>query len=121
MNYWQKIEEKIQSLINKQEFISVEWNVISNNRTASRGLIQADDSNTELQAIDKPIYRIYSMTKPVVSMAAIIAIEQGKLSLKDPLTKFLPYFSDAKVQLRSGSTEQPNIPTCRFIHRKVKI
>ena len=110
MNYWQKIEEKIQSLINKQEFISVEWNVISNNRTASRGLIQADDSNTELQAIDKPIYRIYSMTKPVVSMAAIIAIEQGKLSLKDPLTKFLPYFSDAKVQLRSGSTEQPNRP-----------
>lgn len=43
------------------------------------------------------IFRIYSMTKPIVSVAVMMLVEQGHLLLVDPLHKFLPAFSDMKV------------------------
>lgn len=47
------------------------------------------------------IFRIYSMTKPIVSVAAMMLIEQGKLSLADPVSKFIPAFADTKVGIES--------------------
>ncbi len=43
------------------------------------------------------IFRIYSMTKPVVSVAVMMLVEQGKLLLSDPVAQHLPEFADAKV------------------------
>jgi len=42
---------------------------------------------------DDRIFRIYSMTKPVVSVAVLMLAEQGKLGLDDPLSHHLPGFS----------------------------
>ncbi len=52
-----------------------------------RGLPMRNDS----------IFRIYSMTKPIVSVAVLMLVERGRLSLRDPVAKFLPEF--AGVQL----------------------
>lgn len=43
------------------------------------------------------IFRIYSMTKPVVSVAVMMLMEQGKLLLSDPVAKHLPEFANQKV------------------------
>lgn len=43
------------------------------------------------------IFRIYSMTKPIVSVAAMTLVESGKLSLLDPVSKFIPAFKDTRV------------------------
>jgi CubicO group peptidase (beta-lactamase class C family) len=43
------------------------------------------------------IFRIYSMTKPIVTIAAMMLVEQGKLALGDPVAKYVPEFKDAKV------------------------
>ena len=43
------------------------------------------------------IFRIYSMTKPIVSVALLMLIELGRLSLRDPVAKFLPEFADVKL------------------------
>jgi CubicO group peptidase (beta-lactamase class C family) len=43
------------------------------------------------------IFRIYSMTKPVVSVALMMLMEQGKLLLSDPVEKFLPEYAGQKV------------------------
>jgi CubicO group peptidase (beta-lactamase class C family) len=43
------------------------------------------------------IFRIYSMTKPVVSVAAMMLVEQGRLLLSDPVAKFLPEFANQQV------------------------
>ncbi|THD61237.1 serine hydrolase [Phenylobacterium sp.] len=43
------------------------------------------------------LFRIASMTKPVTSIAALMLWEEGKLSLDDPITKWLPEFSDMRV------------------------
>ena len=43
------------------------------------------------------IFRIASMTKPVTSVAAMILVDDGKLSLDDPVAKYIPEFKDPKL------------------------
>lgn len=43
------------------------------------------------------IFRLYSMTKPVVSVAAMTLVEDGRLALNEPISKYLPEFKDMKV------------------------
>ena len=52
------------------------------------------------------IFRIYSMTKPIVSVALMMLVEQGKLLLSDSVAKYLPEYSAQKVaRLVEGVTE----------------
>ena len=44
------------------------------------------------------LYRIYSMTKPITGMAAMILIDEGKLGLDQPIAEILPAFSNMMVQ-----------------------
>jgi CubicO group peptidase (beta-lactamase class C family) len=48
------------------------------------------------------IFRIYSMTKPIVSVAAMVLVEDGKLQLTDPVFKWLPAFKEVKVWTDAG-------------------
>ena len=43
------------------------------------------------------IFRIYSMTKPIVSVALMMLVEDGRLFIADPVAKYLPEFADPKV------------------------
>ena len=43
------------------------------------------------------IFRIYSMSKPITSVAAMMLVEDGKLSLDDPVSKYIPAFAGVKV------------------------
>ncbi|MGP4007311.1 serine hydrolase domain-containing protein [Streptomyces sp. 4N124] len=60
------------------------------------------------------LWRIYSMTKPVTAVAALLLMEEGKLSLDDPVAAHLPVFADVEVY-DSGSgadvrTRRPSGP-----------
>jgi CubicO group peptidase (beta-lactamase class C family) len=43
------------------------------------------------------VFRIASMTKPVTSVAALMLMEEGKLALEDPITRWLPEFANMQV------------------------
>jgi CubicO group peptidase (beta-lactamase class C family) len=43
------------------------------------------------------IFRIYSMTKPITTVAAMMLFEDGRLALSDPVAKYIPAFKDVKV------------------------
>ena len=55
------------------------------------------------------LWRVYSMTKPVTAMAAMILIEQGKIGLDDPLSKYIPAFKQMRV-LTSPDTSLDSVP-----------
>lgn len=48
------------------------------------------------------IFRIYSMTKPLVSVAVMMLLEQGRLLLSDPVARHLPKFANQKVAVERG-------------------
>ena len=51
---------------------------------------------------DDAIFRIYSMTKPLVSLAALMLAEEGRLPLGDAVAKYLPEFGSAQVGVEEG-------------------
>jgi CubicO group peptidase (beta-lactamase class C family) len=48
------------------------------------------------------LFRLASMTKPIVTTAAMMLVEQGKLKLNDPLAQWLPELKDLKVETTNG-------------------
>lgn len=54
--------------------------------------LEADSAMT-----DDALFRIYSMTRPVTSLAAMILYEEGKLQLDDTISKYLPEFASQRV------------------------
>ena len=51
---------------------------------------------------DDAIFRIYSMTKPIVSVAAMMLVEEGRLSITDPVSNHIPAFANLKVGVENG-------------------
>ncbi|WP_262056759.1 serine hydrolase domain-containing protein [Streptomyces sp. STR69] len=72
------------------------------------------DVAAKLPVTPDTLYRIYSMTKPVTAVAALLLMEEGKLSLDDPVADHLPAFADMRVydsgsgaDLKTRPVEQP--------------
>lgn len=54
---------------------------------------------------DDALFRIYSMTRPVTSLAAMILWEQGKFQLDDPISKYLPQFAQQRVFIDASAPD----------------
>ncbi|MDO8457286.1 MAG: serine hydrolase domain-containing protein [Burkholderiaceae bacterium] len=65
---------------------------------------QQNPADASSMALDS-IFRIYSMTKPIVSVAVLMLMEQGKLLLSDPVSKYLPEY--AKQQVATEGEGEP--------------
>ena len=65
-------------------------------RDVERGLPVTDDTR----------WRIYSMTKPITSVAAMSLYEEGAFQLTDPISRWLPEFADTRVYV-AGSALKP--------------
>lgn len=72
-------------------------------RTISAGRV--DDSPGARFADADSLWRVYSMTKPLTAMAAMILIEEGKLKLDEPVADVLPAFRHMRVQVSPDSLE----------------
>ncbi|MBM3623167.1 MAG: beta-lactamase family protein [Alphaproteobacteria bacterium] len=63
------------------------WQRVMGQRDKAKNLPMQPDS----------LFRIYSMTKPIVSVAIMMLVEQGKMQIDDPVSRYLPEFADMKV------------------------
>lgn len=61
------------------------------------------------------IFRIASMTKPVTTAAALILLEEGKLDLSDPVSKWVPELADMRVLRRPDGPVDDTLPAARTI------
>jgi CubicO group peptidase (beta-lactamase class C family) len=62
---------------------------------------QDEEAGTPMQR--DTLFRIASMTKPIISVAALMLVEEGKLRLGEPVDKFLPELARRKVLLSPGA------------------
>jgi CubicO group peptidase (beta-lactamase class C family) len=64
------------------------------------------DVEAELPIELDTLFRVYSMTKPITSVAAMMLYEEGAFELKDPVSKFIPSYADLRVY-KQGSALAP--------------
>ena len=64
------------------------------------------DLENRLPIEDDTVFRIYSMTKPITSVAIMMLYEEGHFELNDPVAKFIPAFADMRV-LTGGPAVKP--------------
>ena len=67
--------------------------------------MQGPDSTTPVNK--DSIFRIYSMTKPIISVAAMSLVEDGMLRLDDPVSKYIPEFANLRVIDRETAAITP--------------
>ncbi len=58
------------------------------------------DTEAGLPVETDTMWRIFSMTKPITSVAAMILYEEGGFELNDPVSRYIPAFADARVYHR---------------------
>jgi CubicO group peptidase (beta-lactamase class C family) len=80
--------------------------VARDGKLVHHGTYGSRDREADLPVTDDTIWRVYSMTKPLTSVAAMMLHEDGLLPLRQPLAGILPEFADARV-FTSGSATNP--------------
>ena len=63
--------------------------------------------NTKAPMTTESIFRIYSMTKPITSVAAMILVEEGRIRLSDPVSMYLPELANLTVATNGASAKTP--------------
>ena len=71
------------------------------------------DVETKRAVEPDTIYRIYSMTKPITTVAALMLYEEGHFQLDDPVAKFIPAFGETRVFEFGDAESFTTVPLAR--------
>jgi CubicO group peptidase (beta-lactamase class C family) len=100
--------EVIQRAVDDHKITGAVAMLAKNGRLAHVAAVGYQDTASHVPMSDRSIFRIYSMTKPITSVAVMMLFEQGKFGLDDPVSKYLPEFSAVTVANPDGSTRPPS-------------
>jgi CubicO group peptidase (beta-lactamase class C family) len=79
------------------------------------------DVATKAPMTPDTLFRIYSMTKPITSVTAMMLVQDGKLSLNEPVSKYIPAFARARVGLRKTGEDGKPVLELVPVHRPMTI
>ena len=85
-----------QEYINQGKYPGIQWQIAHKN-TSYEGKVGYKNLDTKEKIQDDTLYRIWSMTKPIIAIAAMQLVEKNLMKLNDPINLYLPEFSDLKV------------------------
>ena len=103
----QRIHDLMQRHIDAGDFSGAVTLVARNGRIAHLEAQGFMDLETKKAMASDAMFRIMSMTKPVVGLAVLMLVEDGKVKLNDPVSKFIPEFKDLKVGVLQGTQPPP--------------
>src|SRR5262245_28939604 len=92
----------MQSYVNSGKFSAISTMLARHGRVIHFDQVGWQDRESRTPLKPDTIFRIYSMTKPIVCTALMMLFEESRFQLFDPLAKFLPAF--AKVRVLNGAT-----------------
>jgi CubicO group peptidase (beta-lactamase class C family) len=70
--------------------------------------VGVQDLDMRTPMTERSLFRIYSMTKSVTAVGAMMLHEQGRFGLDDPVSKYLPEFKNVVVAVPGGATRPPS-------------
>jgi CubicO group peptidase (beta-lactamase class C family) len=92
-----RLDEVMKEAIGRKEYLGVVTILARHGKIVHVGTLGHKDLDSTAPVDKDTIFRIFSMTKPVTAAAMMILYEEGKWSPQDPVSKFVPQFTDLKV------------------------
>ena len=106
----ERIDPVMQSYVDERGFAGLSVLLARRGQTVFSAQYGDRDKEAGKPVTDDTIFRIYSMTKPVVSTALMMLFEEGRVRLIDPVAKYIPAFAETKVLAEDGSLVDPIRP-----------
>lgn len=97
-----RIRPAMQAYIDKRGFAGISTLLARRGRVIHFEQVGWQDRDARIPLAPDTIYRIYSMTKPIICTALMTLYEEGRFQLFDPVSRFIPAF--ATVRVLQGST-----------------
>ena len=104
---FEALREELNQLVARGEFPGVTAMVARRGKVVFAHAAGLLDVQTGAEARLDSLMRIYSMTKPVTSVAAMMLVEDGKLGLDEPVARFFPKWKNMTVLAADGETRVP--------------
>ena len=105
-----RIAPAMQSFVDRGVFAGLSVLVAQNGEVAFTGQFGNRDREAKTPMTEDTIFRLYSMTKPIVCTALMTLVEEGKLRLFDPVAKYVPAFAEVQVLGADGKLVKPKRP-----------
>lgn len=96
-----RLDAMVQSAVDRGEIPGAVVMIARRGKLVYQKAFGMQDAAQARPMTTQSIFRIFSMTKPIVSVAALMLIEEGRLGLHEPVAKYLPEFKDMKVAVES--------------------
>jgi CubicO group peptidase (beta-lactamase class C family) len=93
LNY---LDSVMHSYVDNKDFSAIQTAIIKNGKLIHFNSYGYSDISLEKPLSNDDIFRIASMTKPIVSVALMMLFERGEFRLEDPVSKFIPEFKNLK-------------------------
>jgi len=103
-----QVTDLLEQFVAQQRIAGAVVAVARRGRVAYLEAVGLQDLEIGARMTERSIFRIYSMSKTVTAVAAMILFEEGRFQLSDPVLNFLPEFGDVVVLEEDGSTRPPS-------------
>jgi CubicO group peptidase (beta-lactamase class C family) len=92
-----RLSDRIEEGVKNNELPGAVVLIARNGRLAMFDSFGFRDKEARVAMTNDTIFRIASMTKPIVTVAAVMLMEEGRITLADPVSRYIPAFADTKV------------------------
>jgi CubicO group peptidase (beta-lactamase class C family) len=106
----ERINPVMQSYVDRGVYAGVQTIVARRGIVVHEGQYGWRDKEAGAPMTADTIFRLYSMTKPIVSTALMMLFEEGRFHLIDPIARYIPAFAGVKVLEADGSLVDPKRP-----------
>jgi CubicO group peptidase (beta-lactamase class C family) len=97
-----EVDEIFRSYAAEKKIPGMVWGIVIDGRVAHLGTFGVQDLSTKTPVTEATVFRIASMTKSFTALAILKLRDQGKLSLEDPVTKWIPEFAHVELPTRDS-------------------
>jgi CubicO group peptidase (beta-lactamase class C family) len=105
-----KLDETLRGLVEGRSTPGIMVLILQNGRPVYKNSVGVREVGGTAPIGDNDMFRLASMTKAVTSVAAMILVEQGKIALDDPISRFLPEFASLQVRGPDGAAGPASRP-----------
>ena len=108
--------EKLQTYIDNEKLGGISALIYKNGETVYREKFGYLNLDEKVPMDETAIFRIFSMTKPITAVALMTLFDEGKFTLDDKVSKYIPEFEGAMVYNAETKTPEPQIEELTIRH-----